>query len=81
VMPRSSAPFSLEISRSPTNPRRGDEVGRVDLWLYTDDVDREVDRLRENGATVVDEPADREWGERMATVTDPDGNFLHVGSR
>ena len=70
-----------DLSIGLTQTKEPDEVGRVDLWLYTDDVDREVERLRENGATVVDEPADREWGERMATVTDPDGNFLHVGSR
>jgi lactoylglutathione lyase len=70
-----------DLSIGLTQTKEPDEVGRVDLWLYTDDVDREVERLRENGATVVGEPADREWGERMATVIDPDGNFLHVGSR
>jgi lactoylglutathione lyase len=58
-----------------------DEVGRTDLWLYTDDVDAEVDRLREAGATVVMAPVDQEWGERMATVTDPDGVWLHIGAR
>jgi lactoylglutathione lyase len=69
----------LSIGLSQTRNR--DEVGRVDLWLYTDDVDREVERLRESGNTVVTEPADKEWGERMATVADPDGNLLHIGSR
>jgi lactoylglutathione lyase len=64
-----------------TQTQNRDEVGRVDLWLYTDDVDGEIDRLLEGGGTVVDEPADREWGERMATVADPDGNRLHIGSR
>lgn len=57
------------------------EVGRVDLWLYTEDVDREVERLRKADEKVIEEPADREWGERMATVADPDGNLLHIGSR
>lgn len=60
---------------------RTDDPGRVDLWLYTDDVDAEVERLRAAGARVLDAPADREWGERMATVADPDGNRLHIGSR
>ena len=48
--------------------------------FYTDDVDAEVERLCANGGIVLDEPADREWGERMATVADPDGNLLHIGS-
>lgn len=60
---------------------QSEEVGRTDLWLYTDDVDAEVARLREHGATVVDEPAEREWGERLASIRDPDGNLLHIGSR
>jgi lactoylglutathione lyase len=64
-----------------TQTENDTELGRTDFWLYTDDVDAEVERIRANGGTVVDEPADREWGERMATVADPDGNLLHIGSR
>jgi uncharacterized glyoxalase superfamily protein PhnB len=44
-------------------------------------VDCEVERLRKADEKVVEEPADREWGERMATVADPDRNLLHIGSR
>jgi lactoylglutathione lyase len=70
-----------ELSIGLTQTELRGDVGRVDLWLYTDDVDREVERLRESGGKIVAEPADREWGERMATVADPDGNLLHLGSR
>jgi len=70
-----------ELSLGLTRTRNRDEVGRVDLWLYADDVDGEVARLLEDGATLVRAPADREWGERMATVADPDGNLIHIGSR
>lgn len=59
---------------------QSDEVGRTDFWYYTDDVDAAVARLREHGATVVEEPHDREWGERLASIRDPDGNLLHIGS-
>jgi len=30
---------------------------------------------------VIGEPADQPWGERMATVLDPDGNKVIVASR
>jgi lactoylglutathione lyase len=70
-----------ELSLGLTQTENRDELGRVDLWLYTDDVDAEVARLGESGARVVDPPADRAWGERMATVADPDGNIVHIGSR
>jgi lactoylglutathione lyase len=56
-------------------------AGRASLWLYCDDVDEAVDALREAGTEVIREPEDMEWGERMATVLDPDGNELYLGQR
>ncbi|RKT83862.1 lactoylglutathione lyase [Saccharopolyspora antimicrobica] len=50
------------------------------LWLYTDDVDRAVAELREAGTPVRREPQDMPWGERVATVADPDGNSVHIGA-
>ena len=55
--------------------------GRVALWLYCDDVGGEVAALREAGVDVTREPADMEWGERMAAVRDPDGNEVYLGQR
>lgn len=46
----------------------------VSLWFYADDCDATVETLRAGGVTVVEEPADQPWGERMARVLDPDGN-------
>jgi lactoylglutathione lyase len=56
-------------------------AGRVAIWLYTDDVDAEIERLREAGVEVVKEPKDWEWGERMGSVADPDGNEICLGQR
>ena len=60
--------------------------GRVEamttaLWLYTDDVDGAFATLRDRGARVVSEPADQPWGERLASVSDPDGYTIHLGQR
>jgi lactoylglutathione lyase len=49
--------------------------------VYADDCDAAVDHLRGHGVPVVAEPADQPWGERMAEVTDPDGNRVIVASR
>jgi lactoylglutathione lyase len=51
------------------------------LWLYTDDVDAAVAHLREAGVPVLAEPADQPWGERVASVADPDGYTVHIGAR
>jgi lactoylglutathione lyase len=56
-------------------------AGRVALWLYSDDVDREIEGLRAAGVPVAQEPEDMEWGERMAAVLDPDGNEVFIGQR
>jgi lactoylglutathione lyase len=54
---------------------------RINLWLYVDDCDGTVERLRAAGVRIVEEPADQPWGERVARVLDPDGNLLIVGQR
>jgi lactoylglutathione lyase len=55
--------------------------GRISLWVYADDCDAAVDRLRAGGVVITEEPADQPWGERMARVEDPDGNEVVIGSR
>jgi lactoylglutathione lyase len=50
------------------------------IWLYTDDVDAAVAGLRAAGVRVVAEPVDQPWGERVASVADPDGYAVHIGA-
>ena len=51
----------------------GDGV-RFELFVYVTGVDELVEELRGDGVTVLREPAGMPWGERVAYVTDPDGN-------
>jgi lactoylglutathione lyase len=53
----------------------------VELCVYTDDCDAAMAMLRAHGVTVVQEPADQPWGERMGRVADPDGNRVIIMSR
>jgi predicted enzyme related to lactoylglutathione lyase len=57
---------------TPTGP-----VGAVLYW-HVDDVDRELARLLELGATVHEKPQDRGHGFVTATVLDPFGNLLGI---
>lgn len=54
---------------------------RITLWAYVPDCDAALAHLRSSGVEVVQEPADQPWGERMATVRDPDGNSVIIASR
>jgi lactoylglutathione lyase len=76
----------LRLGRSQLGLGQQDTPGdlandRVTLWIYTDDCDASVGRLRAGGVEVLQEPADQPWGERMATVTDPDGNRIIIATR
>jgi lactoylglutathione lyase len=52
---------------------------RFSLWIYVDSVDETVDALRGSGTPIVAEPEDQPWGERIARVSDPDGNEVIIG--
>ena len=67
----------LGLGRDPEAPAEPSE--RFSLWVYADDCDAAVERLRAAGVTIVAEPADQPWGERVARVLDPDGNLVIVG--
>jgi lactoylglutathione lyase len=77
---------SLQLGRSSLGIGRQDEPvdltnDRITLWLYTGDCDATLDKLRAGGVRVVQEPVDQPWGERMATVLDPDGNQVILANR
>ena len=65
------------------DPEAGTDGGgqRISLWVYSDDCDAAVDRLRAAGVRITAEPTDQPWGERIARVLDPDGNELVIGQR
>ena len=55
-------------------PRR---LGRETVGIYVevdDDVDERCERAREAGATIREEPADQEYGERRFTAEDLEGH-------
>jgi lactoylglutathione lyase len=67
----------LGIGRDPEAAGEPNEC--FSLWVYADDCDAAIERLRAARVTIVSEPADQPWGERVARVLDPDGNMVIVG--
>lgn len=49
---------------------------RIELCLYVTELDRLVGSLGAAGVRVLLEPSLQPWGERVAYVSDPDGNLL-----
>ena len=57
-----------------------DRAFPISYWVYVDDVDATLEALRASGATVVAEPEDQPWGERVARTRDPEGNLVYLGA-
>ncbi|HEY1517542.1 MAG TPA: VOC family protein [Solirubrobacteraceae bacterium] len=47
---------------------------RFEMYLYVADLDRLVNELAEQDVRILREPEDMPWGERIATVADPESN-------
>jgi len=56
--------YRLELGNGP----------RFEMYVYVPDLEGLVADLRTAGVHVLAEPEDMPWGERIATVADPDGN-------
>lgn len=60
--------------------RKEGDSERFSYWAYVDDVDQTFATLTDAGAEVVAGPRNEPWGERVATLRDPDGNVVHIGA-
>jgi len=70
------ASFMTELYGEP--PRPGTGAGFALIRPSPAAVDETVSRVRSAGYAVVKEPYDAPWGQRYATVADPDGYRVDV---
>ena len=52
----------------------------AEMFVYVNDVDELVRSLRDEGVSVLREPEDMPWGERVAAVLDPDGHPVSLAN-
>ncbi|WP_159619988.1 VOC family protein [Arthrobacter zhaoguopingii] len=53
---------------------------RIALWFYVDDADSAYEQALRAGGQAVRGPADMPWGERVASIKDPDGFLISMGA-
>lgn len=81
-MRRDDAELAVTTEESPRQ-LAGIEPGsgpRGELLVYVERVDEVVHELRGAGVTVLREPVDMPWGERVAFVADPEGNLVTLAT-
>lgn len=76
------APLGIGIGRRANE--RGDQLAAggppFELWIYADDTDEGLRRAVAAGAKIIEPATDQPWGERVALVTDPEGNRVRIGA-
>ncbi len=68
----------------PTLPSRApkpDGSSPVIIFLYVEDVDGTVERALANGASVLVQPQNQFWGDRIAWIMDPAGHVWTIATR
>jgi lactoylglutathione lyase len=79
---RDDAELAVTTEESPRQ-LAGIEPGagpRGELFVYVEDVDKVIGLLDGGGITVLREPADMLWGERVGYVADPEGNVVALAT-
>ncbi|MEH7389556.1 VOC family protein [Bacillus sp. JJ1503] len=51
-----------------------------ELGFVTEDVEGVVEGLREEGVSILMEPVEKPWGQKVAYVEDPDGHYIEICS-
>ncbi|MEH7123270.1 VOC family protein [Bacillus sp. JJ1773] len=51
-----------------------------ELGFVTEDVEGFVEGLREEGVSILMEPVEKPWGQKVAYVEDPDGHYIEICS-
>lgn len=52
-------------------------VATQSLYVFVDDVDEHCARARTGGATIIEEPADQDYGDRRYAAEDPEGHVWY----
>lgn len=58
------------------HPESGNGIPRCELYFYVSSCEEEFHHAMKCGALLVSEPADRDWGDRVGYVADPDGHVI-----
>lgn len=74
LMPETGIAKILE-AKTP-HPSSGSGIPRCELYLYVDDVEAEFINAIKGGAVVISPIEERNWGEVVGYLTDPDGHII-----
>lgn len=63
------------------HPESGTGIPRCELYLLVEDAQKTFEHAMQCGARLVSPVADRDWGDRVGYVSDPDGHVIALAQR
>ena len=65
----------------PSRAPKPDGSSPVVIFVYVEDVDKTLERAIANGGTVIVQPQNQFWGDRIAWIMDPAGHVWTIATR
>jgi catechol 2,3-dioxygenase-like lactoylglutathione lyase family enzyme len=69
------------LSGRTPHPSSGNGIPRCELYLHTDDIDASFGAALKAGAKEVSKIEDRDWGDTVGYLADPDGHIIAFASK
>lgn len=73
-------PSILMLGSDRNDPRLGRRAGTGWVYVAVSDADEHCETARREGAEIITEPFDTDYGSRDYTALDPEGNQWHFGT-
>ncbi|MBE7510191.1 MAG: Glyoxalase-like domain protein [Bacteroidetes bacterium ADurb.Bin141] len=64
------------LSVNTPHPAEGNGVPRCELYLNVENTEKEFNHSLQHGAKMISAPADRDWGDKVCYLADPDGHII-----
>ena len=58
------------------HPDKGIGIPRSELYLYVNDIDKKILNAINSGAKEISPVQERDWGDRVGYLADPDGHII-----
>ena len=69
------------LSDQTPHPKTGNGIPRCELYLLLDNVDEAYERALKAGAKEISKIQDRDWGDAVGYLSDPDGHLIAFAKR
>ncbi|MBK7309927.1 MAG: VOC family protein [Sphingobacteriaceae bacterium] len=79
IMPENS--IAKILADKTPHPSTGNGIPRCELYLFSDDTEKMYERALKVGAKEISKIQDRDWGDSVGYLADPDGHIIALAKK